>query len=197
MLVRLSKRMEGRERAAVLRAKAGDRDAFREIVESHARNVFALAYRMTGNEQDAEDVVQETFLKAYRGLGRFRGASEVSTWLHRIAANCAVDLLRRRRDARETAPLADEDPPAEVRLEEAAGPEEAAYGAEIAGRMQTSLGRLSRMERIAFTLRHFEGRSIAEIARVLGIRSGATRHCVFRAVAKLREDLSPLRGGAR
>lgn len=188
--------MEGRERAAVLRAKAGDRDAFREIVEAHARQVFALAYRMTGNEQDAEDVVQETFLKAYRGLGRFRGASEVSTWLHRIAANCAVDLLRRRRDARETAPLPGEDAPAEA-VQEAAGPEEAAYGAEITGRMRTSLGRLSKMERIAFTLRHFEGRSIAEIARVLGLRSGATRHCVFRAVAKLREDLSPLRSGAR
>ena len=73
------------------------------------------------------------------------------------------------------------------------GPEARALGEEIGRRMRASLDRLSAMERIAFTLRHFEGRSIAEIAEVLGIRAGATKNCVFRAVAKLREDLAPLR----
>ena len=70
------------------------------LVEKHSQNVFRLAFRMTGNEEDAEDVVQETFLKAYRNLQRFAGHAEFSTWLHRIAANCAVDLLRRRDPAR-------------------------------------------------------------------------------------------------
>jgi RNA polymerase sigma-70 factor, ECF subfamily len=189
--------MEGSDRAAVLRAKAGDREAFREIVEAHSRHVFGLAFRMTGNEEDAEDVVQETFLKAYRAIGRFEGDSEVSTWLHRIAANCAVDLLRRRpKPARSSfgeGPAATE--PGSL-PDIHAGPEAAALGSEIDRRVRVSLGRLSAMERAAFTLRHFEGRSIAEIARVLGVRAGAARNCVFRAVAKLREELAPLRGSA-
>src|SRR5262252_4208854 len=88
--------MEGTDSAAVERARAGDREAFQGLVERHSRNVFRLAFRMTGNEEDAEDVVQETFLKAYRSLERFAGNAEFSTWVHRIAANCAVDLLRRR-----------------------------------------------------------------------------------------------------
>lgn len=189
--------MEGSDRAAVLRAKAGDRDAFREIVEMHSRHVFGLAFRMTGNEQDAEDVVQETFLKAYRGIGRFEGASEVSTWLHRIAANCAVDLLRRRpRQAFSAAESAFPSSEPDSLPDRRTGPEGAAYGSEIDRRVRDGLQRLSSMERAAFTLRHFEGRSIAEIARVLGVRAGAAKNCVFRAVAKLREDLEPLRSPA-
>jgi RNA polymerase sigma-70 factor (ECF subfamily) len=188
--------MEGSDRAAVLRAKAGDRDAFRGIVEAHSRNVFGLAYRMTGNVGDAEDVVQETFLKAYRGIGRFEGASEVSTWLHRIAANCAVDLLRRRRNPAGAAARSLDERDAELAGSAQPEPEAALRGSEIGERVRRSLERLSPMERIAFTLRHVEGRSIAEIARVLGIRSGATKNCVFRAVAKLREDLAPLRSAA-
>ena len=153
--------MEGIDRAAVLRAKAGDRDAFREIVETHSRHVFALAFRMTGNEEDAEDVVQETFLKAYRGMARFEGTSEVSTWLHRIAANCAVDLLRRRKGPGFSA-SGGADP--DTLPDHNSGPDAAASGSEINRRLRASLGRLSAMERAAFTLRHFEGRSIREIA---------------------------------
>jgi len=188
--------MEGTDRAAVLRAKAGDRDAFREIVEAHSRNVFALAYRMTGNTGDAEDVVQDTFLKAYRGMARFQAASEVSTWLHRIAANCAVDLLRRRRHPAGSAARSLDELESEPPSSAVPGPESAARGSEIGDRVRASLGRLSQMERIAFTLRHVEGRSIEEIARVLRITTGATKNCVFRAVAKLREDLAPLRSSA-
>src|SRR5579862_5402937 len=87
--------MDASEAAAVLaRARQGDGDAFRALVERHSRSVFRLAYRMTGNEQDAEDVVQESFLKAYRQLGRFESRSNFSTWLYRIVANCSVDLMR-------------------------------------------------------------------------------------------------------
>src|ERR1700752_5412458 len=83
------------EGAAVLaRARQGDEDAFRVLVEQHSRSVFRLAYRLTGNEQDAEDVVQESFLRAYRQLGRFEARANFGTWLYRIVANCAVDLLR-------------------------------------------------------------------------------------------------------
>src|SRR5579862_1014677 len=87
--------MDASEAAAVLaRARQGDGDAFRALVERHSRSVFRLAYRMTGNEQDAEDVVQESFLRAYRQLGRFESRANFGTWLYRIVSNCAVDLMR-------------------------------------------------------------------------------------------------------
>lgn len=182
-------RMEGTRAAAVARARAGDREAFRALVEEHSRHVFRLAYRITGNEEDAEDVVQETFLKAYRSLERFEARAEFSTWLHRIAANCAVDLVRRRGTRiAEDAPAPPAGPEGTAHT---ADPERATYGAELGRYVSQSLSRLSAMERTAFVLRHFEGRPIAEIARTLGVRTGAAKNCVFRAVAKLREDLAP------
>src|ERR1700694_3718000 len=89
--------MEESDAAAVARAQAGDQDGFRVLVERHSRALFRLAYRMTGNEQDAEDMVQETFLRAYRQLGRFESRANFSTWLHRIAVNCSIDLIRGRK----------------------------------------------------------------------------------------------------
>src|SRR5881398_1591006 len=87
--------MDATEAAAVLaRARQGDGEAFQALVEQHSRSVFRLAYRMTGNEQDAEDVVQESFLRAYRQLGRFESRANFGTWLYRIVANCSVDLMR-------------------------------------------------------------------------------------------------------
>src|SRR5260370_14827594 len=92
------KRMEGSDDDAetVAQARAGDADAFRRLVARHSRNVFRLAYRMTRNEHDAEDVVQEAFLRAYRNLDRFEERAQFGSWVHRIAANCAYDTLRAR-----------------------------------------------------------------------------------------------------
>src|SRR5687768_5310730 len=89
--------MEESDADAVAKAKAGDRDGFRLLVERHSRSVFRLAFRMTGNEQDAEDIVQETFLKAYRQLKNYEARSSFGTWLYRIASNCSLDLVRSRR----------------------------------------------------------------------------------------------------
>src|SRR5947207_14708786 len=101
--------MDATEAAAVLaRARQGDGDAFQHLVERHSARVFRLAFRMTGNEQDAEDVVQEGFLRAYRQLGRFQGRSNVGTWLYRIVANCALDLMRIRRSTPATEPVGEE-----------------------------------------------------------------------------------------
>src|SRR3569832_1037298 len=87
--------MDATEAAAALaRARQGDADAFRALVDRHSRRVFQLAFRMTGNQQDAEDVVQESFLRAYRQLGRFESRANFGTWLYRITANCSVDLMR-------------------------------------------------------------------------------------------------------
>jgi RNA polymerase sigma-70 factor (ECF subfamily) len=95
---------------AIDKARRGDRDAFRLLVDRHARPVFRLAFRMTGNEIDAEDMVQETFLKAWKQIGKFDGRATFGTWLHRICTNCSLDHLRARKRKQElpdgTDPLA-------------------------------------------------------------------------------------------
>ncbi len=186
--------MEGIDAAAVARARAGDREAFRELVERHSRHIFRLAYRMTGNEEDAEDVVQETFLRAYRNLARFEGQAEFSTWLHRIAANCAIDVLRRRAPAAAAFPI-ELIETGETSVGTGAafgGPERDLFAADVRRKLAASLEALSPMERAAFVLRHFEGKPVAEIARALDVRLGAAKNCIFRAVSKLRRELAAL-----
>ena len=178
---------------AVAKARAGDEQAFRLLVERHSRALFKLASRMTGNEQDAEDVVQDAFLKAYRSLDRFEERSQVGSWLYRIAANCAFDVLRRRqrRDSRVES-LDGEDV-----LEPEAhgpGPDRLALGGDVRRHVEEALERMSPRERAAFVLRHFEGRSVKEIEAALGIDTTSVKQSVCRAVRKAREVLAPLAG---
>src|ERR1700745_143037 len=156
--------MDATEGARVLaRARQGDSEAFRELVERHSRSVFRLAFRMTGNEQDAEDVVQESFLRAYKQLGRFESRANFGTWLYRIVANCSVDLMRSKQARHDQAHGERPDGGLGAPVGDTPGPERMAHSAEIHRRVQTALGTLSPLERAAFTLRHYEGRSIEEI----------------------------------
>src|SRR5690349_24858024 len=104
--------MELTDAAIVAKARSGDSDAYRVLVERHSRALFRLAFRMTGNESDAEDVVQESFLRAYRQLGKFDERASFGTWLYRIAVNCALDLVRSKKRRAEQQPAEDsrEDP---------------------------------------------------------------------------------------
>jgi RNA polymerase sigma-70 factor (ECF subfamily) len=179
--------MEAGEAAAIEQARSGDRDAFRVLVEEHSRAIFRVAYRMTGNEQDAEDMVQETFLRAYRQLSSFDGRAKFSTWLTRIATNCSLDLLRARQRRGDTVEIEDERSLSSSDV----SPEQAAFSRQVRQRLNTALARLSPAERAAFVMRHYEGAPIDEIARALAKPAGATRHCIFRAVQKLREALEP------
>ncbi|MEO8258670.1 MAG: sigma-70 family RNA polymerase sigma factor [Acidobacteriota bacterium] len=186
--------MDAIEAGAVLaRARQGDGDAFRVLVERHSHSVFRLAFRMTGNEQDAEDVVQESFLRAFKQLGRFESRANFGTWLYRIVANCSVDLMRTRQ-ARQNQGRMDSldelDNPAPA---DGPTPERLAQSTEIGRRVAAALAGLSPLERAAFILRHFEGQSIDEISRALGLRTSATKHSVFRAVRKLRIALAALK----
>lgn len=180
--------------AAVALARDGDSEAFRALVERHSRAVYRLAYRMTGSAHDAEDVVQETFLKAYRQLPRFESRANFSTWLHRIAVNCSIDLIRARPHREQGHGDTDlEQFGAAVENTGAAGtsPERLMLSTEVQKRIDDAMAGLSRMERAAFMLRHFEGRSIDEISRSLGLKTNATKHSIFRAVRKMRVALEP------
>jgi len=186
--------MESTDEAAVARAKAGDRDAFRVLVERHSRFLFRLAFRMTGNQQDAEDVVQESFLRAYRQLGRFDQRASFATWMHRIASNYSLDLMRSRERRRERTQPPDpemNDPMLSVRATDPT-PERQAMSGEVRDRIAEAMKELSAAERTAFVLRHFEGMRIDDVSRLLGCQPGAAKHTVFRAVRKLRRALEPL-----
>lgn len=187
--------MEGNDAAVVAQVLGGDRDAYRGLVERHSRAVFRLAYRMMGNEQDAEDVVQETFLKAYRSLKNFEERSTFSTWLYRITSNCAFDLIRKRQrheQKREPQPLEESEVVAQLPAGDP-GPDRLALSAELSRQMTAALHGLSPMERAAFVLRHHQGHSIEEIGRQLGLEPSATKNSIFRAVQKLRRELEPMR----
>jgi len=179
---------------AVAQARAGEPDTFRLLVEQHSRALFRLAYRMTGNEQDAEDVVQETLLRAHRHMGSFEERSSMATWLHRIATNCALDLLRQRQ--RHDKGRESEDPEGHPIVERLAGHEPAQdrlfFNVQVKKRNESAMARLTPTERTAFVLRHFEGRGLDEIAPALGLRVGAVKNTIFRAVAKLRRELEGL-----
>jgi len=190
--------MEDSDSLAVARVKAGDGDAYRQLVDRHSRSVFRLAYRMTGNEQDSEDVVQETFLRAYKQLHRYEARSSFSTWLYRIAANYSLDLVRRRKRHGEVA--LGESSPANEEMPEmihalpspAPGPDRLLFSGKVQECVASTLNELSQQERTAFVLRHFEGQSIEEISAALGLSGNAAKHSIFRAVQKLRRALEPL-----
>jgi len=187
--------MEASDLAVVARVRAGDHEAFRDLVERHSRSVFRLAYRLTGHEQDAEDVVQETFLKAFRQIAQFESRSSFSTWLYRIAVNCAHDLLRQRPRAGTRASI--DDPDEGIAAQLADGSAEADPARELArrqidARVQAALAELSAQERSAFVMRHYEGLSIDEIGAALDLGTSAAKHSIFRAVRKLRRLLEPV-----
>jgi RNA polymerase sigma-70 factor (ECF subfamily) len=186
---------------AVERTLAGERDAFRVLVERHSHNVFRLAYRMTRNQHDAEEVVQEAFLRAYQKLGQFAARANFGTWVYRIAANYAIDRMRQKQkeDARRQSPGAQdadgvEDDPVSRVPDAAPTPERLTQSIELRKQMERALAALSNAERTAFVMRHWEGCGIEEIAVVLKLNSSAAKNTVFRAVQKLRLALQPLVG---
>jgi len=186
--------MEAEATGAVGRARSGDNEAFRLLVEQHSRAVFRLAYRMTGNEEDAEDIVQETFLKAYRQINKFDARASFSTWLYRIASNCSLDLLRKRKTRernRDRGPDPDRDVLGSI-PSPTPGPDRELHSSQISHCVHAALDELSGQERAAFILRHFEGLSIDEIGLALGTGASATKHSIFRAVQKLRRSLEPM-----
>jgi RNA polymerase sigma-70 factor (ECF subfamily) len=186
--------MEATDLAAVERTRAGDTAAFRVLVERYGRSVFRLAFRMTANEFDAEDVVQETFLRAYKQLDSYESRSSFSTWLYRIASNYALDLIRSRKrhaSRRVTEDSEEEDVLDNVRATDP-GQDRIYYSAQVKQRLDAALQLLSDQERTAFLLRHFEGQSIEEIGAILNLGVSATKNSIFRAVRKVREALEPV-----
>jgi RNA polymerase sigma-70 factor, ECF subfamily len=185
---------------AVAQVRAGNPDAFRVLVERHSRAIFRLAYRMAGNEQDAEDAVQETFLRAFKQLKNFDGRATFSTWLYRVCTNCTIDAMRVKNRHEQKRVREHEDAEADLLSQQpskAPTAEQLTHSREISGMLGPALDQLSVMERTAFVMRHYEGLGIEEIGRVLEVQPNAAKHSIFRAVQKLRRALEPLMEGVR
>jgi len=185
------------EQDAIGRVVAGDRDAYRVLMERHMPAVFRLTVRITGNSVDAEEAAQEAFLRAYRKLPGFRREASFGTWVYRIAMNCALDLVERRnRDLNWNAvPMDGEPGVAPVAESHRPTPERELLDREARTLREKAMQVLTPMERTAFVLRHMEDQPIPVISAALGVPENSARQAVFRAVAKLRRQLSPARGG--
>jgi RNA polymerase sigma-70 factor (ECF subfamily) len=173
----------------VVAAQAGDREAFDELVRLTYADTYTLAYRLTGDEEDARDVVQESYLRAFRGLKRFRGDAAFSTWMYRITANCAATFLGKRGKHRHeelTDDLGiDDDRPAH-------NPEAQLDAGADRDRLQDALRRLPPRLRAVVVLRDVYDLPHEAIADELGISESAAKVRLHRARRKLREDLYPL-----
>ena len=169
-------------------AARGDEEAFARLVDLHEKRVYALALRMTGNQEDAADVAQEAFLSAWRGLPSFRGDAGFSTWLYRLTSNAAIDCLRRDRRQRVSASLDDGELGMEV-SDPAPTPQEQAESESLREAVRWGLGELSNEHREVLALREFQELSYEEIAQQLDMDLGTVKSRISRARGALRKIL--------
>src|SRR6202161_2779438 len=189
------------EQALVRNSQAGDRLAFKELVRRFDREVLRLALNLVKRPEDARDIYQESFLRVYRNLHRFRFECSFYTWLYRIVTNVGLDHLRRRTSRREDqAPVPEEaeggtrdffDRQPELRA--AANPEKRLLGQELGDQIQQAMKGLSPRERMVFEMKHFQGLRLRAIGDLLGTSEETAKKSLFRATRKLRASLDSRR----
>jgi RNA polymerase sigma-70 factor (ECF subfamily) len=196
----LDKRAE--EHALVRKAQAGDRLAFEELVRRYDRDVLRLALNLVHRSEDARDIYQESFLRVYRNLHRFRFECSFYTWLYRITTNVALDYLRRRTSHREEqAPVAPDQTEVGARdffdrqpaMSAASNPEKRFLGQELGEKIQEAMKRLSPRERTVFEMKHYQGLRLRAIGELLGTSEETVKNSLFRATRKLRASLDDMR----
>ena len=180
--------MEFDERNMIERASRGDAAAFNHLMAQHERRMYAVALRMCGNREDAQDCLQEAMLRVYRAIGGFKGQSSFSTWVYRITMNTCLDELRRKKNRQNTSldNLLDMGwSPAD----ESNAPEKQAMRSELRRNLNRAIQELPEEMRSAVVLRDIQGFSYDEIARMLEINVGTIKSRISRGREKLREKL--------
>lgn len=170
------------ERELVEACRRGDREAFDQLVLRHQRDIYRLCYRYVNNHEDADDLAQEAFVKAWRAIPRFRGDSSFSTWLYRIAVNACLNFRAARGPASEELPgtIADPRAGAEARVEDE----------EEASRVREAVSRLPEKQRATLILRVYHELSHEEVAQMLGSTVGTVKANLFHALANLRKRMA-------
>lgn len=181
-------------------AQQGNTASFEELVRCYDRAVLRLALHLTNSQEDAQDIYQEAFLRAYRNLGRFRFECSFYTWLYRIVTNLCLDHLRKRqlRNKDVIAVFSPEGKQEDVlaRMPDSspgASPERALISRELRQLILQSLGKLSPRERMVFELKHYHGMRLKTVAGLLNTTEGTIKNTLFRATHKLRAELAEVR----
>lgn len=174
-------------------ARNGERAAFDNLVALYRQKGLGIAYNLTGNFEDAKDVLQEAFIKVYLNLKGFREKAKFSTWFYRIVVNCGLDFLRRRKTASRVfigRPLLDEEGNEKETADQRYDPAKLTLNQELREKLDEKIAGLPGKQRLAFTLKHQNGLSNQEIAEVLGCGIATVKVHLFRAARRLQEELS-------
>jgi RNA polymerase sigma-70 factor, ECF subfamily len=186
--------MGNSDQALIRAVLAGNKDAFGDLAARHGGTMFRVAFRITESEHDAQEIVQEALLRGYRSLAEFDARADFRTWIYRITVNCALQILKRRK-SEAAVPITeqfDEEFSGMQLADAGAGPERLLLDGEIEHRRHAAMEKMTEDERLAFVLRHLEGRTTEEIAAVLEVTPNNAKQAVFRAVQKMRRSLAPL-----
>lgn len=181
------------DRALIERAQASDRAAFRELVERYHRRAFGIALALVKDEEDAREVVQEAFVRVYRGLSRFNGSSSFFTWLYRIVHNLSIDVIRKpgRRDTDLDTALEQEEADGTPLGRTAGGdPLEMVQRSELSARIRAALDELPPYHRGVIVMRELQGMSYEEMAETMGVSKGTIMSRLFHARRKLQASLA-------
>jgi len=181
-------------------AQRGSRAAFEELVRQYDQSVLRLALHLTGSEQDAQDIYQEAFLKAYRHIGNFRFECSFYTWMYRIVTNLCLDQLRKKKTRKEDSPVLVDESGEEYDLLDntadkrpGANPERDLMRRELGGKINRALDRLTPRERMVFELKHYQGLKLRTIGEMLNTTEETAKNTLFRATQKLRVCLAEMR----
>lgn len=179
------------EKVLLARAKKGEIAAFESLMTAYENRIYSLTLRSTGSEQDAADITQEVFLRAWKNLDSFRGDSSLSTWLYRVTSNLCVDFARKKAAEGMPTSIDDEESPAADLADPSrmAQPEAAAENSELREELQFALAQLSEEHRRVVLLRDVAGMTYTDIARTLGLEEGTVKSRLARARASLRKIL--------
>jgi len=182
------------DRELIARTLEGDGGAFGLLVERFQRKIYRVAFAIVRDEVEADTITQDTFIQAYTHLAKFQGRAEFETWLTRIAINRSRDSLRRRKFLSFFSSNDDEQREGWIEpVDDRPDPEREIMAHQLRGAIERAELQLSAQQKVIFRLRHYENRSLEEIAELLGLRSGTVRAHLFRAIHKIRKKLEAFR----
>ncbi|MGD8536048.1 MAG: RNA polymerase sigma factor [Candidatus Aminicenantes bacterium] len=190
--------MQPNEQVLVDRFCGGDHTAFHELVGQYKKKIYYLAYDITGNHQEAEDISQEVFIKMFRSLKKFRRDSKMSSWLYQITVNASIDTLRKK----SSKPKRSIDEFDHLYIQEGLttgrahnfDPVSSAESSQIQNHISQALQKITPKERTVFVMRHYNDLKLNEIAEILNVTIGTVKSLLFRAIKKLRKELSSYMG---